>query len=347
MSARSPRARHATLAAALVLLGACGPLAAGPGAGARTDPPTGPRPRASEKFESERFIVVFARPGDTTASLAARHLGDAGKAWMIEDFNRLTRVRPGQEIVIPRQPWNPSGVEPNGYQVVPVLVYHDLAPRSRGRLVVAAPAFEQQMRHLKEHDFRVVSLEALYEFLTGRRQLPRRSVVLTFDNGYRSFLEHARPVLKTLGFPATLFVTVEHVGRGEQALTWEELGALAAEGFPVEAHGRAHADLRRHPGESHDQHVRRLQAEVETVRRTMEERLGRPPRFFAYPYGGVDDTVVEQLRRRGFLAGLTLGAEGNPSFARLYRVRRLPVWGDTTLGDFARRLVTFAEDRRR
>src|SRR5207244_7287797 len=164
--------------------------------------------------------------GDTTAQLARRFLGDASLAWMIEDYNDVTTLAAGQSVVIPRRPWNPSGVYAGGYQLVPVLTYHDIGPQAKGRLVIGAKAFEEQMRYLKANHYRVVSLTELYEFLQLKRQLPRRAVVLTFDDGYRSFLQYAHPVLKKLGFTATLFVYTDYVGAGRNSLGWDDLARL-------------------------------------------------------------------------------------------------------------------------
>ncbi len=97
--------------------------------------------RPAPVFESEEFVVTVVQPGDTAETLAARFLEDPGKAWMIEDYNDVTRLVPGREVVVPRRPWNAAGVEPDGYQTVPVLVYHQIGSEARGRLVVSAAAF--------------------------------------------------------------------------------------------------------------------------------------------------------------------------------------------------------------
>lgn len=110
-----------------------------------------------ESFESEDYFVVIAESDDTAASLAARFLGDAAKAWMIEDFNGSATISPGQQVVIPKRYWNLSGVSADGYQLVPVLCYHNLGPQSKGRMVLAAKVFEDQMRYLKNQGYRVIS----------------------------------------------------------------------------------------------------------------------------------------------------------------------------------------------
>lgn len=292
--------------------------------------------------ESADFIVTTARAGDTTTELAQRFLGDAALAWMIEDYNDVTTLAAGQTVIIPRKPWNPSGVYADGYQLVPVLTYHDIGPQAKGRLVIGAKAFAEQMRYLKANRYRVITLAEFHEFLQLKRQLPRRAVVLTFDDGYRSFLTHAYPVLKELGFTATLFVYTDYVGTGRNALGWDDLARLTAEGFQVEGHTKSHGDLRRQPGESEAEHARRLRAELESSQRLFQQRLGRPAKFLAYPFGAADDAVLAYTRESGFVAGLTVFREGNSSFVPLFRIRRSQIYAEMTLDDFIKNLNTFA-----
>ena len=76
------------------------------GCGATSPAPTsvqGDRP-AGEFFESKDYLVVVAKSGDTTQSLAAKYLGDANKDWMIEEYNGLAILTPGQPVAIPKRP---------------------------------------------------------------------------------------------------------------------------------------------------------------------------------------------------------------------------------------------------
>ena len=329
--------RLPTLLAALVLLEGCASASATPGGQAL-------RPWFRPVFESEDFIVTYARWFDSSRRLAARFLGDPARAWMIEDYNERASFAWGQEIVIPKQPWSVAGVSSNGYQLVPVLVYHEIGPQARGRLVITAEAFEKQMRHLKAEGYRVIPLEDLVEFTALGRQLPRRAVVLTFDDGYKSFLRYAYPLLKELRFPATLFVYTDYVGTSANALDWAELKRLADEGFAIEAHTKTHADLRRRPGEAVEAWSRRLEAELAQPLQLFRARLGLAPRALAYPYGSHDTEVADKVRQHGYLAAFTLRREGNPAFVHPLRIHRQQIYAQMTLEEFARNLTVFHEE---
>ncbi len=320
------------------------PPATAPGPRAETPPPRPADPPLPEMFESDRFILAFARAGDTAATLATRHLGDASRAWAIEDYNGTATFTAGQEVMIPKKDWNPSGVEPRGFQVVPVLVYHNLAPEAKGRMILAAKAFEEQMRYLKAKGYRVVGLADLVEFTRQGRQLPRRAVVLTFDDGYRAFRQYAQPVLKELGFTATLFVYTDYVGAGRSALSWQDLRELAAEGFAVEAHSKSHSDLRRVAGEPDAQFARRMQAELEQPLELFRRNLTRAVRILAYPYGATDEDVVGKAREYGYVAAFTVRREGNPSFVYPLRGHRSQIYPEMSIADFAKNLEVFHDE---
>ena len=109
-----------------------------------------------------------------------------------------------------------------------VLTYHRIAePAARPRFtpgtLSATPAeFSEQMEYLARH-FKVLALDELLRFLRRDRTLPPRSVLLTFDDAYVDFEEHAWPVLKRAGLPVTLFVPTGYPDRPDRSFWWDRL----------------------------------------------------------------------------------------------------------------------------
>jgi peptidoglycan/xylan/chitin deacetylase (PgdA/CDA1 family) len=326
-----------------LLLGACATAAPEPTPAPGAARP-GPRPAA---YESEDFVITFAQPGDTPETLAARYLGGADRAWMIEDYTGLQAFSPGQEVVIPRRPWNASGVTPGGYQIVPILTYHNLGEQAKGRLVLAAASFREQMSYLRTNGYRVVSLGDFVEFTRLGRQLPQKAVVLTFDDGYRSFKDFAYPVLKELGFTATLFIYTDWVGAGRGALTWSDLRELTAAGFDIQAHTKTHADLRRAHGETEAQYARRMHAELELPQELFNKNLGRRSQILAYPYGRWEEGLLPKVKEYGYIAAFSVRRQGNASFVRPLAAHRSQIYSEMTLDDFVKNLNVFQEENLR
>src|SRR5256886_10227862 len=312
---------------------------------APTPPVTQPKlPELPGAFESREFVVTFAKAGDTSERLATRYLGDPRKAWIIEDYAGARTFSEGQEVVGPKREWNLVGVFPWGYQLVPVLAYHNISLEQKGRLSIAAPNFEAQMRHLHDEGFQAVSLRDFLEFTAGRRQLPRKSVLLSFDDGYRSFLRYARPLLRELGFSATLFVYTDYIGAWSNALSWPELRALLDEGFDVQAHSKTHSTLRRREGESEVEYTRRMEAELAQPLALFRTHLGRASETLAFPYGDTDEELLQHVAERGYVAAFTVRRQANPAFVFQLKMNRSQIYAEMALAEFARNLTVFQDE---
>ena len=203
------------------------------------------------------------------------------------------------------------------------------------------------MRYLKAEGYRVIRLEDFLTHMQGDRQLPRKSVLLTFDDGHKGFLDHAYPVLKELGFSAVLFIQLDQISSrpNPSFLSWGELRTLAAEGFDVQAHSRTHRDLRRTTGEPDAAYAKRMQIELamplELFKKNQLPRLTSGLETIAYPYGEWDEDLLRSVAQYGYAAGFTVHREANPAFVSLLKLNRSQVYADWTLEDFKKNLNTF------
>jgi len=294
---------------------------------------------------SEDFVVVVARESDTAESLAGRYLKGADRAWIISEFRDGTPIKPGDVVVIPLRPRRLGGIEADGHQVVPILTYHDIELVSKSRFAITSELFEQQLRYLKENGYVVITLEELERFLRHEQPLPKKAVVITIDDGYKSAKTVAAPLLKKYGFPATFFIYTDFVGGGKHALSWEELRDLKAQGFDVEAHSKTHSNLAvPPPDETPAERAARLDLEIVATRQMLEKRLGAEVPYFAYPYGGFDPDVVSKVKAAGYKIGFGAQKGSNPFFIDRYRLKRYSVFMEKDLTKFVRMLQTFEKD---
>jgi peptidoglycan/xylan/chitin deacetylase (PgdA/CDA1 family) len=291
----------------------------------------------------DAFAVVVTGPNETLATLAQRYLGDRSKVWWIGEFNNVDEVRPGQTVVIPLKATNPPGVYANGYLTVPILCYHRFGPKS-SQLAVTPAAFEAQMDFLARNGYRVLPLARVIGFLERGESIPRKSVVLTIDDGFRSTYEVAYPVLRKYGFHATVFLYSDFVGAPD-ALTWPQMKEMEASGLvSIQPHSKTHANLTlRLAGESDAKYRDRMRAEVDTPIRAIQEHLATGSEAYAFPYGDVNETVVDLLKRQGVRAGVTVTPGGNGFFAYPYMLRRSMVFGGDGIDVFKAKLATFAQ----
>jgi peptidoglycan/xylan/chitin deacetylase (PgdA/CDA1 family) len=296
--------------------------------------------RPSKVLAKDDEFVVVEVGGDDARSLAKRFLGDARRYWIIEDANEPRRITPGAQVIIPLKQHNPSGIDYQGYQTIPILCYHRFGEHG-DRLEVSEAQFREQLNYLKENDYRVIPLADLQGFLRGEQALPKRAVVLTIDDGHRSIYKIAYPLLKEFGYPVTLFVYTDFLGKG--GLRWKELEEMVAGGLvDVQPHSKSHDNLtKRRSGEDQTRYQRRLRSEVNEPSALLRQKLNRKVTSYAYPYGDASPKVIDELRVNGLHMGLTVQPRANPAFTYPYLLRRTMIFGHRDLESFKAALKVY------
>lgn len=227
-----------------------------------------------------------------------------------------------------------------------ILTYHSLD--DSGSVVSVSPqGFTRQMAVIAAENYRGITLS---EAISHRRlsgEWPDKCVVITFDDGFRNFYDEALPVLKELKFRATIFVVSDFMGKrndwevpptglgSKELLSWAQLEETSNLGFEVGSHTRTHTDLRRLSREQVRSEIRWSQIEI-------ENRLGKPVKSFAYPFGEVTQASVECLEETFESACTTVLQRANgDSFFKLPRIDMFYIRTDRAL----RRLLSGELDR--
>jgi peptidoglycan/xylan/chitin deacetylase (PgdA/CDA1 family) len=197
-----------------------------------------------------------------------------------------------------------------------ILSYHKIGPPSAGAwetwYYVPKRTFKAHLDVLEEGGWYVLDCGAALAALDGSTRLPKRAALLTFDDGYRSVLEHAAPLLAERSCPAVAFVPTAFVGRTsewdsrtseppEAICSWDDLRELEALGVSVQSHGITHRGASGlGPTELHE--------ELTGSKAQLEEELGTPVEVFAFPYGDAgDDEARAALVRAGYRGACLYG----------------------------------------
>jgi len=229
-----------------------------------------------------------------------------------------------------------AGADTNGV----IFLYHhvdDDTPRSTS---VSPREFRAQLEYLEREGYTVIPLMDLVEALAAGRELPPRSVAITFDDGYRTLLSGALPELSARGWPFTVFVSTEAIDAGYGGfLSWDDVRRLVAAGAAIGNHSVSHAHLvRRLEGESEAEWERRVRGEIREAKARLEAEVGESliP-VFAYPYGEYTSELKAIVTSEGLYGlGQQSGAVGAGS--DLYALPRYPVASGMDLdADFALR----------
>jgi peptidoglycan/xylan/chitin deacetylase (PgdA/CDA1 family) len=218
---------------------------------------------------------------------------------------------------------------------IPILMYHRIdranpaLPSVTQRLTVRPSAFASQIRWLKVHGYETLTESRLYAALVKGGPLPRRPVVITFDDGYSDVLTYAAPVLQRFGMRAISYAITGRVsGPDPSFLTWGQLERLERAGVEIGSHTVSHVPLTGLATSS-------ARTELRASRSALERHLGHPVRWIAYPYGAVDARIVRLAAGAGYLLGMTTRGGSLQDGSTPLELRRAEVLDTTTLGKFA------------
>lgn len=187
--------------------------------------------------------------------------------------------------------------------------------------------FEAQLRRLRDRGYHSVTMAEAVAFAAGKRDLPQPAVLITIDDGCRSVLTHAAPLLEQYGMRATLFVTTNPSAyvfdphRPDQSrLSDDEIRAIRPDLIEIAAHGATHRPMS-------DLSDADLAAELAGPRTTLERLTGRPVTYFACPGGWYDDRVIRAAEKAGYTGACVSDTGAVRPGADPMRLRRINVAG--------------------
>jgi len=216
-------------------------------------------------------------------------------------------------------------------RTIRILTYHEISDEALcgdwAQMTTPKGLFAAQMAWLKQAGYTALGAGEAVEVLSGRKAWPASpAVVLTFDDGFRSYLTGAWPILERYGFPSTLFLPTGLLERGPERLRWAEVLQLVQSGLvSCGSHTVSHRKLRGLSGDD-------LRREVGDSRRMLEDRLQRPVTLLAYPHGSYDafdERTIACLKALGFQGAFTTIAGTNSAATDRFRLRRTRIsWAD-------------------
>jgi peptidoglycan/xylan/chitin deacetylase (PgdA/CDA1 family) len=208
---------------------------------------------------------------------------------------------------------------------VPVLLYHDISDQFSDAYTISPALFAAQMEWLYANGFRALSLHDVdFSKQEGRENV----VVITFDDGYASFMEYAFPFLSEYGFKATINIigkyvgTFLHYGGNRPMLSWDEYRYLNASGL---------IDLGCHTQELHTSGgvtnfpKNALKEDLRVFIEGFHAEIGSDVDILAWPYGAYDKKSMRVAEEAGFTYLLTSREERMSEDTRSNEIPRLNI----------------------
>jgi len=205
----------------------------------------------------------------------------------------------------------------------PILTYHRISSFcfDTPLLCVSPQSFKRQMDFIARHGYQVISLEELVNALSRKKNLPRKTVVITFDDGTEDVYQYGFPILKKHGFPATIFVISHSMGR-PGFLSWGQINEMQRSGIDIGSHTKTHVFLPKVDD-------KKLWQEIFESKQEIQSRLGKEVTLFSYPMGGFNPQAQFFLKKSGYKGACTTNRGRYNIRADVFALRRIKMTDDS------------------
>lgn len=194
---------------------------------------------------------------------------------------------------------------------IPILCYHNFNPTVPGSMSMRPETFEAQLDWLEENGFTIIPLKEAVAYLQGKREsLPKKAIVITADDGWRSVYTYMMPIVKKHQIPVTLFIYPGTISKGKNAMTWDELRELQKTGlFDIQSHTEGHPNFKQEKKRrSADSYAKFVEQELVRSKNTLNEKLGLDVTLLAWPFGIYNDYLEQAAKNAGYTMAFTIDA---------------------------------------
>lgn len=220
---------------------------------------------------------------------------------------------------------------------IPILMYHRLADVPGDRNALPPEKFAEQLKFLKQQGYYTASMEEVWAHYTSGKKLPKKSVLLTFDDGYADNFSAALPLLQKYQMRAAVFPISNWVGKENKwenfnkkptmTMTYDQLQAWRDAGMEIGAHSVNHPFLSTCQPDI-------VLGEVSECKQALQNRLGCEISFFCYPYGNFSPSVITALKEAGYKGAFAIFDQVPLLSVDVFALPRIPIPARQSMWEF-------------
>lgn len=218
----------------------------------------------------------------------------------------------------------------NDNRGVPVLYYHSIDDSEANEVILSKENLRRQLTYIKDSGYTTLTMSELNDYIKNNKEIPEKSIVITFDDGYMDNYTNAFPILKELNMKATIFVISSGIDDGYY-MSKEQLKELSNYGIDIESHTKTHCHLNTL---SYEEQLKELKESKETL----EAIIGKEIISVAYPYGDYDENSIKAAQDAGYSLAFTTDKGYAKREATSLKLNRIYVSSANTFEQFKERL---------
>ncbi|MEJ5173103.1 MAG: polysaccharide deacetylase family protein [Hydrogenothermaceae bacterium] len=215
-----------------------------------------------------------------------------------------------------------------------VLTYHNIdTPPKEAKLktlYVKPSKFDRQLKILKMLNYETPSLTDI--------KFTKKEIIITFDDGYKDFIEKALPIIKKHNFKAIVFIVTDLVGSYNRwdweklnvkkpLMDWKDIEYIQREGIEIGSHTLTHPFLTKID-------IKEAKKEIEKSKKILEDKLGIEITSFCYPYGDYNEKIRDLVEEAGYRYGFTTKDGSFEVSDDPFQIKRITVFGNLILPQF-------------
>lgn len=227
---------------------------------------------------------------------------------------------------------------------LPILMYHSVLKSKNGTYIVSPAQLEEDFKQIIKNGYTTVTCEEIIKFVDGEGTLPKKPILITFDDGHYNNMYYALPLLKKYNLKAVLNVigkfsdfstTSGDIDNPNYShVTWDEVTEMSNEGVmeignhTYNMHNyKPRFGIAQNYGESDEQYVAALKKDIGKLQKILFEHTGKQCKVLAYPFGKYNTIAEKTLVEMGFRIMFTCN-EGVSTITRgkpesLYKLKRI------------------------
>lgn len=218
---------------------------------------------------------------------------------------------------------NPANVSTiMGRKQIPIICYHQIRDwkptdsKSSKDYIIPPSIFQEQIKMLADSGYHTILLDQLYNYLTHNSPLPSKPVMLTFDDTDEDQFTVGAPTLEKYGFRGVFFIMTVSLNKLPHYMTKDQVKELSLKGHDISSHTWDHHMFTKYTS------PKDWETQVDKPKKEIEEIIGKPAPYFAYPYGLWNTQNIPELKKHGILAAYQLSEKRDPD-EPLYTIRRI------------------------
>ncbi|MDO4744403.1 MAG: polysaccharide deacetylase family protein [Clostridia bacterium] len=207
---------------------------------------------------------------------------------------------------------------------VPILMYHSIlrSTNTHGNYIITEAAFEADLKFLKDNGYTTVVMQDLIDYVYDGKELPKKPVVLTFDDGYSNNFIYAFPllekynskaVLSIIGYYTDLYTKTPDENPSYSHVTWDNIKEMKKSGLvEIQNHSynlhttdKGRNGTKKKRGESQAEYRAMLTSDLGKLQDQFKANVGYTPTTFTYPFGSVSNASFDIIKEMGFKASLS------------------------------------------